>query len=141
MTRTLLVLPVAAALIAGCGGQEPAGDVPEPAGTGTLVVGQDGVAPERTKWYLRIEAEKAAVVDERSFTGAISWQGALPPGKYRVVGWQRPCAQECPESGEQGLGDLAQVCGAIVDVTIGARISATVAIADDGGCEVRPDAR
>lgn len=143
MIRALLVLPVAAALIAGCGGQEPAGNVPGPAAgaaTATLVVGQRGVAPDRTKWYLRIETDQAGLVDERSFTGAISWEGALEPGRYRVVSWQRPCAGECPQSGDAGLGDLAQVCGAAVDLISGARSTATVAIAADGTCAVHPEA-
>jgi hypothetical protein len=130
-TRTLLV-PVAAALLGGCGGS-PA-DQP----SGTLEVGQEGTAPARTAWYLRIETTDADPVTEHAYpTPPITLTRQLAVGTYRVISWNRPCTDNCPSSGENGLGPLSQVCGAPVTITQGNRVSATVVINTDGTCSVR----
>lgn len=132
MNRTILVVPVAAALLGGCGGS-PA-DQP----TGTLDVGQEGTAPARTAWYVRIETMDAKPVTEHAYPNApITLTQQLSTGSYRVISWNRPCADACPSSGEHGLGPLSEVCGAPVNVTQGTRVSATVVIGSEGTCSVR----
>jgi hypothetical protein len=128
---TRILVPVAAVLLGGCGGS-PA-DQP----TGTLDVGQEGTAPARTAWYLRIETTNAEPVTEHAYpNGTITLTQQLATGDYRVISWNRPCAEVCPSTGENGLGPLSEVCGAPVTIVEGARVSATVVINADGGCSV-----
>ncbi|HEV2779074.1 MAG TPA: hypothetical protein VGX25_06685 [Actinophytocola sp.] len=132
MNRIRILVPVAAALLGGCGGS-PA-DQP----TGTLDVGQQGTAPPRTAWYLRIETTDAKPIVEHTYPNApIALTQDLAVGNYRVISWNRPCSDACPASGDNGLGPLSQVCGAPVTVTKGTRVSATVVINTDGTCSVR----
>ena len=125
--RILLLVPVAAVLLGGCGGP-PAG---------TLVVDQKGDRPAQSAWYLRIETMKAKVVKEAAFPGGdISFEHELPVGRYRVISWSRPCTSDCPSSGERGLGPLKDVCGAPIEVSESVPVQATVEINTSGGCSV-----
>ncbi len=147
MRRFALLVPVAVALLAGCGGQPPAGTAgtaasavatPPSQTSGTLSVAQEGTAPPLTMWYLRIESQDGQPLAEKSYpSGQIAMTRLLPPGKYRVVSWHRPCTATCPSGGEQGLGPLAEVCGALVDVSTRVTTTATVVIDADGACTVR----
>jgi len=126
-------VPLAAVLLGGCGGS-PAADQP----TGTVVVGQDGTPPPHTAWYVRIETMDAKPVTEHAYPNAgIALTQQVSPGDYRVISWNRPCTDTCPNSGENGLGPLSEVCGAPVSVTQDNRVSATVVINADGTCSVR----
>lgn len=143
MNRFFLLVPVVAALIGGCGGSPPATpaagltQTAAEGDSGTLVVEQDGRRPRLTAWYVRIETAGAATVAEAAYPrDAIALTKQLPAGKYRVISWHRPCSDSCPASGETGLGPLQQVCGAKVDVTGGARVTATVRIAAGGTCSI-----
>lgn len=145
MNRLFLLVPVAAALIGGCGGPPPTEpEAPAPIcqaaddSTGTLVVDQAGVRPGRTAWYVRIETTAAKTVHESAYpTDDIALTTQLPTGQYRVIGWHRPCAEGCPPTGEQGLGPLGEVCGAKVSIKPGARVTATVRIGSNGTCSIR----
>lgn len=132
MNPTRILVPAAAVLLGGCGGS------PANQPTGTLDVGQEGTAPARTAWYVRIETTDAKPVTEHAYPNApITLTQQLAVGDYRVVSWNRPCSDVCPSTGEDGLGPLSQVCGGPVTVTQGARVSATVVIGSDGTCSVR----
>ena len=134
MNRFRILVPVAAVLLSGCGGS------PTAAPTGTLDVGQEGTAPAHTAWYVRIETTDAEPVTEHTYPKPpINLTQQLDAGDYRVVSWNRPCADVCPSSGEKGLGPLSQVCGAPVTVAEGTRVSAMVVIGTDGTCSVRVD--
>lgn len=153
--RLLVLASVAAALLAGCGGgpqhSADAGhdaehsaahsDAPVAAGSGsTLVIGQQGTLPPRTAWYVRVETPHGETVTETGFPdGKITLTQPLKPGKYRVVVWDRPCEQTCPTKGEQGLGELDKVCGKLLTLAKGDKVTATVALNEQGGCEVRTD--
>jgi hypothetical protein len=146
VNRLALLVPAAAALLAACGGPPPT--VAPPSSTamstsvsspdvGTVVVRQDGTAPERTAWYVRIETGKAELVAEYAFPGRpISLTKQLPIGDYRIISWHRPCESACPTSGEKGLGPLAEVCGTPVTLRQGKEQTATVAIDPSGSCSV-----
>ncbi len=134
MNRAFLLVPVAAVLLGGCGGSPPA----EQQHTGTVEVKQQGTPPQRTAWYLRIEDMEAKPVTEHAYpNAAIALTQQLSAGDYRVISWNRPCADTCPSSGENGLGPLSEVCGAPIKVTEGVRVSATVVIESEGSCSVR----
>ncbi|MGH3735073.1 MAG: hypothetical protein ACRDT6_05565 [Micromonosporaceae bacterium] len=146
--RTLLAAAAVALLLGGCGGAAPdAGPTGPTGGTspstpasgqGTLNVDQSGTAAPNTIWYVRIESMNAEPLTENGYPGqAIALSQQLDPGQYRVISWWRQCQSTCPTSGEQGLGPLEQVCGAVVTLAPGARVTATVVIGDDGGCTVR----
>ena len=127
-----MLVPVAALLLAGCGGSPAA----QP--TGTLEVAHEGTQPPLTAWYVRIETMDADPVTEHAYpNGPIELTERLATGKYRVISWNRPCADACPTEGEQGLGPLSQVCGTPVTITDGTRTAATVVINQDGTCTVR----
>ncbi|GLZ27846.1 hypothetical protein Lesp02_00360 [Lentzea sp. NBRC 105346] len=140
MIRLLIAVPVAAVLLGGCGGSP---STVESAATpsssdGTIVVAQEGSAPARTQWYVRIETTKAESVTEAAYPNApIALTKQLPAGQYRVISWHRTCSGACPASGEDGLGPLEEVCGAATTVTPGGRVAATVVIDAEGGCSVR----
>lgn len=147
MKRLLPLVSAAAVLLAGCGGQpqpvptpavakplSPATAVGEP---GTLIIGQQGTIPPRTAWYTRIETPTAVVVAETAhLTGPIALARALAAGRYRVIAWHRTCADTCPITGEQGLGPLEEICGALVEVKEKATLTATIAIDPVGACSV-----
>lgn len=147
-----LVSAVVAVLLGGCGGAAatdpatgPAADstaaaptvTADPAGrAGTLRVGQQGDTPERTVWYVRIETPRAEPLAEQGFPAApIQLVRRLAPGQYRVISWWRACRGPCPGEGEQGLGPLEDVCGALVTVVAGRSVTATVETGEQG-CEV-----
>ncbi|MEV6524501.1 hypothetical protein AB0M43_21315 [Longispora sp. NPDC051575] len=147
MRSVVLLVPVAALLLAGCGGQPPSprpsaaiasSAAPAPRGTsGTLVINQSGAAPARTAWYARVETPDAKPLTEAAFPqGPITLTKELTAGKYRVIAWHRACADVCPTTGEKGLGPLEEVCGATVTVTAGATLTATVTIDAEGTCAV-----
>lgn len=143
MNRFLLLVPVAVALVGGCGGQPPAErDAAQQVAAadsngGTLIVEQDGRRPQHTAWYVRIETTAATTVREAAFPVAdIALTEQLPAGQYRVISWHRPCSGPCPSSGERGLGPLAEVCGTKVTLKADTRVTATVRIAADGRCSV-----
>jgi hypothetical protein len=101
-------------------------------------VTQDGEAPSNTLWYLRIEDTAAKPILEHAYPGQrISATHSLPPGGYRVIVWHRPCTHTCPTTGEDGLGPLARVCGARLDLKPGVEQQATAVITPDGGCTVK----
>lgn len=130
--RRLVLVTAAAVLLGGCGGSPAA----QP--TGTLDVTQEGTAPAHTAWYVRVETTDAEPVTEHAYpTPPITLTQQLATGRYRVISWNRPCANTCPKSGEKGLGPLSQVCGTPVTITEGTRVSATVVIGTDGTCSVR----
>lgn len=132
MNRTRILVPAAAVLLSGCGG------APADQPTGTLDVAQEGTAPARTAWYLRIETRQADPVTEHAYPNTpITLTRQLTTGDYRVVSWNRPCTDTCPTTGENGLGPLSEVCGAPVTITEGTRVSATVIVNADGSCTVR----
>jgi len=138
--RLLLLVSAAAVLLAGCGGQ-PHAHPSTPATTsttGTLVVSQQGDAPEHTLWYVRIENLHAEPLVEKSFpAGPIRLTKALRAGRYRVISWYRECSGTCPTTGEHGLGPLEQVCGAVAAIKAGAKVTARVTIGDKANCSVR----
>lgn len=146
MNRSLLLVPVAAALIGGCGGPPPATGQEPPRQSqpvqadpvATVIVGQRGTAPKDTQWYVRIETDAGVRVTEADFgAGGIDLTKRLDPGDYRVISWHRRCTDSCPQSGEHGLGPLAEVCGVPVRIAKGDRINATVVIGPEGACTVR----
>jgi len=88
-------------------------------------------------WFVRIESSGSKPLAEAAFPDRpVSFSRDLPTGQYRVIAWQRPCAGPCPAAGEEGLGPLDDVCGAVVSVASGRRVDAVVQISPDGGCTV-----
>jgi len=88
-------------------------------------------------WYVRIENSKGAIVTEEAFpSGSIYVDSPLPKGKYRVISWRRPCETTCPTTGESGLGPLADVCGALVHVSVDKSVRVEVAINPDETCQI-----
>ena len=157
MKRLLIALPVAAALLSGCGGQpSPAPAAPTSSSTaaqtaatltapvapapgmGGVSVAQEGKPPQLTEWYVRVENDEGKNLAEAAFpNGPISFSQDFPPGNYRLISWHRQCNGSCPATGEAGLGPLQEACGAKVAFVAGTRLSATVVIEDDGACSVR----
>jgi hypothetical protein len=106
--------------------------------SGTLSITQEGSSPPLTEWYTRIENQDGQSLAENSYpTGQIAMTRQLPAGKYRVISWHRPCTGTCPSSGEHGLGPVGEVCGAPLEISAGATITATVLIDAEGACAVR----
>lgn len=160
MNRIALAASVAAVLLTGgCGGvprstPEPAeqsppatSTAPSSAGTtasapaltsGTIVVSQQGTTPAKTLWYLRVEDMSAKPLLEQAFPNQrIALNQAFPAGNYRMLVWNRPCDDACPTSGESGLGQLQQVCGAKLDLTAGQQTQAAAVVNPDGTCTVK----
>ncbi|GAA1219475.1 hypothetical protein GCM10009665_06960 [Kitasatospora nipponensis] len=154
MNKLALLVPAAAVLLAGCGGQpqterssaspvaqKQAATLSQPSEGGTLALAQDGAALPRTLWYTRVEAaDGKAVVESRYPDRPIALTRQLPGGRYRVLAWSRTCTGTCPSSGEDGLGPLEKVCGAAVTVTAGGQTLATFVLSPAGTCAVRTGA-
>jgi hypothetical protein len=86
---------------------------------------------------VRIENSKGATVSEQAFpSGSISVDSPLSKGDYRVISWRRPCDTTCPTTGESGLGDLADVCGRLVHVSVDKSVRVEVAINPDESCQI-----
>jgi hypothetical protein len=103
-----------------------------------LVVDQQGVAPARTLWSLRIEDTSAKPIVEQIFHGGrIAFRRSIPGGNYRLIVWSRPCEGSCPATGEAGLGQLQEVCGAELTLTAGPPAKATAVLANDGSCTIK----
>lgn len=109
--------------------------------SGRIVVTQQGSAPAKTLWYLRVEDTTAKPLLESAFPNRrIALDRDFPAGVYRVIVWYRPCEGLCPTTGESGLGALQQVCGAQVQLTAGQRARATAVIDSDATCTVKVSA-
>jgi len=102
---------------------------------GTIAVRQRGTQPAKTLWFLRVENPAAKPLFEHRYAGmAISQTLSYKQGDYRVIAYSRPCSDTCPATGEDGLGELAEVCGIKVHVTPAGRVPVTVSFAKDGNC-------
>lgn len=103
-----------------------------------LVVEQQGRTADHTLWSLRIEDASAKPIVEQLFNGGrIAFSRSIPGGKYRVIVWSRPCEGACPATGEAGLGQLQEVCGAQVTLAPGRPTKSTAVLANDGTCTVK----
>ena len=71
--------------------------------------------------------------DGRHVRGADApFSRAVEPGDYQVVSWQRPCDGNCSL-----LDPAVDRCEATVHVRPGETLTATVVLAQRGGCDVR----
>lgn len=95
-------------------------------------VGDDGV-PASVR-YVRIETPQGKTVTEKEFRAPIRFKQSLAPGLYRVMTWRRDCADTCPDSGEKGLGDPVNVCGAKAEVRADAVTPARIRLTPDADC-------
>ncbi|MGW5193404.1 hypothetical protein ACWEOO_29425 [Kribbella sp. NPDC004138] len=103
-----------------------------------LVVGQQGSTAAHTLWSLRIEDTSAKPIVEQIFNGGrIAFSRSIPGGNYRVIVWSRPCEGACPATGEAGLGQLQEVCGAQVTLAPGRPTKSTAVLANDGTCTIK----
>lgn len=114
---------------------EPPSSDPKAGGAGFLdmtSVGDDGV-PASVR-YVRIETPQGKTVTEKEFRAPIRFKQSLAPGLYRVMTWRRDCADTCPDSGEKGLGDPVNVCGAKAEVRADAVTPARIRLTPDADC-------
>ena len=136
-----LLLAAGFAVLAGCGSE--ASEPPREASGGRVVVWEtlppQPVYIEGSLGYLRVEAvgTGAVLVDGR-VTDPNEARGTAPlfeetvePGEYRLESHQRPCSGNCSM-----LDPPADRCAATLDVEPGATVTATIQLAQTGGCSI-----
>jgi hypothetical protein len=132
--RPLIVLPLL--LLAGCGagGPDPGHD------TARIVLDQErrwdqprSHYPEGSLAYARVEDQAGKlIVEERNEGGRITRE--LPPGTYRLSGYQRPCGGSCAVPRKP-----TDACSRTVELEAGARVNVTFRHWVGRPCEILVD--
>ncbi|HEY1273684.1 MAG TPA: M15 family metallopeptidase [Thermoleophilaceae bacterium] len=112
-----------------------AGAVPAQAAPGTLTVRQmlrGGLYIEGSYSYMRLRNARGRVVVEREFRGApVRLRRRLPPGRYRLRSWQRPCDGNCSL-----LDPPTDVCSRRLRVLSGGRTVVKITVRPGRGCRM-----
>jgi hypothetical protein len=90
--------------------------------------------------FLRVDGPGGEVVFDGPATDGMQVRGrdpllerSLPAGEYRIVSHQRPCQGNCSY-----LDPPTDRCERTVRLEPGATLTATVVLAQQGGCQIRP---
>lgn len=134
LTGALVIAMVVAALVAGCGDDEPE--------TARLVVRErlpaQPVYVEGSVSFLRVVGPGQRVVWDGPVTNGRQVRGRRPiferslsAGEYRIVSYQRPCQGSC-----RSLDPATDRCESRVRAESGAVLTAEVTLSPRGGCRI-----